>query len=162
MKKVIFIILIIILFIFVYVNVNASVIIPGDAIRVRVVPNSNSVIDQSMKEKVKNYVSNYMMLKLDGVTDVKEARDIINDNIKEVNDNIKELFDKNDYDMDFYVSFGNNYLRRSDLLADQYDHVPVLFLDVYSVLNYRSDAASVNPSCLQHFPIRLHQYLLLA
>ena len=109
MKKVIFIILIIILFIFVYVNVNASVIIPGDAIRVRVVPNSNSVIDQNMKEKVKNYVSNYMMLKLDGVTDVKEARDIINDNIKEVNDNIKELFNKNDYDMDFYVSFGNNY-----------------------------------------------------
>ena len=56
MKKTIFIILIIIISIFVYVTVNAEVIIPNDAIRVRVVPNSNSTVDQNMKEKVKNYV----------------------------------------------------------------------------------------------------------
>ena len=53
MKKTIFIILIIIISIFVYVTVNAEVIIPNDAIRVRVVPNSNSTVDQNMKEKVK-------------------------------------------------------------------------------------------------------------
>ena len=109
MKKIIFIILILIISIFVYVNVNADIIIPGDAIRVRVVPNSNSVIDQNMKEKVKNYVSNYMSLKLDGVTDIDEARNIINDSLDEINANIKEMFIKNGYDMDYYVSFGNNY-----------------------------------------------------
>ncbi len=150
MKKVIFIILIIILFIFVYVNVNASVIIPGDAIRVRVVPNSNSVIDQNMKEKVKNYVSNYMMLKLDGVTDVKEARDIINDNIKEVNDNIKELFDKNDYDMDFYVSFGNNYFPNKVYKGVIYDAG-----DYESLVVYIGEAKGDNWWCVLFPPLCL-------
>ena len=109
MKKTIFVIVIIIISIFVYINVNAEVIIPGDAIRVRVVPNSNSVVDQNMKEKVKNYVSNYMTLKLDGVTDVDKARDIIEDSQDELNRDIKKMFEDNDYDMDFTINFGENH-----------------------------------------------------
>ena len=109
MKKIFFMILIIIVFIFIYVNVNASVIIPNDAIRVRVVPNSNSVIDQNMKDKVRDYVSNYMVIKLDGVSSVKEAHDIINDSIDDMNRYIKDMFVSYGYDMDFYISFGNNY-----------------------------------------------------
>ena len=109
MKKTIFVILIIIISIFVYVNVNAEVIIPNDAIRVRVVPNSNSVIDQNMKEKVKNYVSNYMTLKLDKVMDVNEARNIINDSIDELNQDIEKMFQDNGYDMDFTINFGENH-----------------------------------------------------
>ena len=92
MKRTIFVILIIIISIFVYVNVNAEVIIPKDAIRVRVVPNSNSVVDQNMKEKVKNYVSNYMTLKLDGVSSVLEARRIIKDSTDELNQDIEKMF----------------------------------------------------------------------
>ena len=109
MKKTIFVILIIIISIFVYVNVNAEVIIPKDAIRVRVVPNSNSVVDQNMKEKVKNYVSNYMTLKLDGVSSVDEARQIIKDSQNELNQDIEKMFQDNDYDMDFTINFGENH-----------------------------------------------------
>ena len=109
MKKTIFVILIIIISIFIYINVNAEVIIPNDAIRVRVVPNSNSVIDQNMKEKVKNYVSNYMTLKLDKVMDVNEARNIINDSIDELNQDIEKMFQDNGYDMDFTINFGENH-----------------------------------------------------
>lgn len=109
MKKTIFVILIIIISIFVYINVNAEVIIPNDAIRVRVVPNSNSVVDQNMKEKVKNYVSNYMTLKLDKVMDVNEARNIINDSIDELNQDIEKMFQDNGYDMDFTINFGENH-----------------------------------------------------
>lgn len=109
MKKTIFVILIIIISIFVYINVNAEIIIPGDAIRVRVVPNSNSVLDQNMKEKVKNYVSNYMTLKLDGVTSVDEARKIIDESQEELNTDIKKLFEDNNYDMDFTINFGENH-----------------------------------------------------
>ena len=131
MKKIIFIILILIISIFVYVNVNADIIIPGDAIRVRVVPNSNSVIDQNMKEKVKNYVSNYMSLKLDGVTDIEEARNIINDSLDEINANIKEMFIKNGYDMDYYVSFGNNYFPNKVYKGVIYDEGEYESLVVY-------------------------------
>ncbi len=108
MKKIIFIILIIIVSIFIYVNVNADVIIPDSAIRVRVIPNSNSVIDQNMKDKVKNYVSNYMAIKLNNVDDVEKARDIINDNIEIMNKDIKNLFLENGYNMNYKIKFGKN------------------------------------------------------
>ena len=84
-------------------------LIPNSAIRVRVVPNSNSVIDQNMKEKVKNYVSNYMSIKLNGITDVDKARDIISNNTNELNKNIKKMFKDNNYDMNFKINFGINH-----------------------------------------------------
>ena len=87
--------LLIVISVVMYINVNADVVIPSDAIRVRVIPNSNSVIDQNMKDKVKKYVSNYMMLKLDGVYDVEEARDIISSSIDELNYDIIQLGDNN-------------------------------------------------------------------
>ena len=107
MRKIIFVIIIILISIFVYVNVNAEVIIPNSAIRFRVIPNSNSVMDQNMKIKVKNYVNNYMSVKLNGVDDV--ARDIINSSIDEINRDIKNIFKENNYNMDFKIKYGNNY-----------------------------------------------------
>ncbi len=109
MKKIIFVILLIVISVVMYINVNADVVIPSDAIRVRVIPNSNSVIDQNMKDKVKKYVSNYMMLKLDGVYDVEEARDIISSSIDELNYDISNLFINNGYDKEFRIIFGDNY-----------------------------------------------------
>lgn len=108
MKKMIFIIIILIVSLFIYINVNAEVVIPEGAIRVRVIPNSDSVIDQNMKDKVKSYVSNYMAFKLRKVSDIDKARDIINSNIDVLNNNIKNLFKNNNYDMDFDIKFGNN------------------------------------------------------
>ena len=82
MKKIIFLIVLIVISFILYVNVNASVIIPKDAIRVRVVPNSDSVYDQNIKDKIKKYVSNYMSIKLKDVYSVKKARKIIKKSVK--------------------------------------------------------------------------------
>ena len=109
MKKIIFIIVLIVISFILYVNVNASVIIPKDAIRVRVVPNSDSVYDQNIKDKVKKYVSNYMSIKLKDVYSVKKARKIINDSIPELEEDIQNIFNNNAYDEDFKVIFGDNY-----------------------------------------------------
>ena len=58
MKKFILILLAMIIMFFVYSNnkVDAEVIIPDGAIRVRVIANSNSLYDQSIKMKVKDYI----------------------------------------------------------------------------------------------------------
>lgn len=109
MKKIVFIIILLIISLFIYINVNAEVIIPNNSIRVRVVPNSNGVIDQYMKDKVKKYISNYMTLKLNNVRDINEARDIINNNIDEMNKDIEDIFKDNNYNMDFKIKFGENY-----------------------------------------------------
>ena len=111
MKRFILIMLVIIIMIFVYSNnkVDAEVIIPDGAIRVRVIANSNSLHDQSMKMKVKDYIENNISTLLISVTDIDEARDIINSNISSLNNGIDNIFKDNDYNMDYDVNFGNNY-----------------------------------------------------
>ncbi len=109
MKKIIFLILLIIISIILYVNVNADVVVPSDVIRVRVIPNSNSVIDQDMKDKVKNYVSNYMSIKLNNVYDLEEARDIIGNSISILDEGISDIFRSNNYDMNYRIVYGDNY-----------------------------------------------------
>ena len=109
MKKIIFIIIVFIISIFVYINVNAEIVIPNNAIRIRVLANSNNVIDQNIKKEVSNYVSKYMYVKLKDVKDVGEANTIINDSISDLNDKIKDIFNKNNYDMNYSINFGDNY-----------------------------------------------------
>lgn len=112
MKKIIFFVIVFLMFIFLYINVNASVddiVIPDAAIRVRVIANSNSLYDQSMKMKVKNYIEKNLSVKLLDVDNVDAARNIIKDNIESLNKDIKNIFNDNDYNYDFIVHFGDNY-----------------------------------------------------
>ena len=56
MKKMI-LILTLIVAVFIYKEVkNNDIIIPDTAIRLRVIPNSNSTLDQNIKNKVKKYL----------------------------------------------------------------------------------------------------------
>ena len=114
----------IVAFLFVYVNVNAEldeIVIPDAAIRVRVIANSNSLYDQSMKMKVKMYIENNISSRLVDVSGIEEARDIIIGSIDEVNSDIKKLFDDNGYDMDYYISYGDNYFPEKDYKGIHYD-----------------------------------------
>ena len=78
MKKLIIFIITIIVACLVYINVNADeIVIPDAAIRVRVVANSNTIKDQSMKMKVKEYIDSYLSVQMIDVNDVDEARNII-------------------------------------------------------------------------------------
>ena len=57
MKKMI-LILTLIVAVFIYKEVKNNDIIPDTAIRLRVIPNSNSTLDQNIKNKVKKYLEN--------------------------------------------------------------------------------------------------------
>ena len=111
MKKIILILLTIVVMLLVYNNskVDAEVIIPDGAIRVRVIANSNSLYDQSMKMKVKKYIEDNLSISLLSVTDLDEARDIINSSVDDLYGGIDNIFLDNDYNMDYKINFGNNY-----------------------------------------------------
>ena len=122
MKKVIFIVLTIIVAIFVYINVNADeIVIPEAAIRVRVIANSNRILDQSMKMRVKEYIENYLYPVLGDVTSIEEARGIIQEHLEGLNQGIEELFSENDYDMDYMIHFGDNYFPEKDYKGVHYE-----------------------------------------
>ena len=88
MKKLI-IILALISLIFTLTNKEEDyVIIPKDSIRFRIIPNSNSLEDLTMKEKVKTSISN-VISDIETSTDINETR--------------------NNYDKSFTVNYGINY-----------------------------------------------------
>ena len=110
LKKFILITLAIISIYSVYNKVKAEeIIIPDTAIRLRVIPNSNSTYDQSMKQKVKTYLENNVYTMFSKIDNIEEARKIINEEIPNIEKDIKNIFIENNYDMDFKLNYGLNY-----------------------------------------------------
>lgn len=107
MKKIISIILIIVIS-FYCIKVVANKI-PEDAIRIRVVANSDSEYDQKIKQKVSNLLKSEMYYLLKDVNDVKKARQIINDNLNKIDNNIYSLLKKENYNLGYTINYGENY-----------------------------------------------------
>ena len=109
MKKIIIILTLITVFL-IYSEVKGdTIIIPDTAIRLRVIPNSNSAIDQNIKKKVKDYLEKNTYELLRNETDIEEARGLIQENIPILEENITKIFNDNNYNMDFNIDFGYNH-----------------------------------------------------
>ena len=110
MKKIILVLFAILTIFLVYDKVKAEeIIIPNTSIRLRVIPNSNSNYDQAMKQVVKSYLEEDVYDLFKDTNDIKEARDLINNNLDNIEVNIQNIFDKYNYDMRFDVNYGYNY-----------------------------------------------------
>jgi len=111
MKKLILVIVAILIMFFVYNDnrVDAEVVIPEGAIRVRVIANSNTILDQNIKLKVREYIEDNLSVLLLNVDNIEDARGVINDNMDNLNSGIDDLFDKYNYDLDYVINFGENY-----------------------------------------------------
>ena len=127
MKKFILILITIIVAFVVYVNVNAEVgeiVIPEAAIRVRVIANSNSIYDQSMKMKVKAMIEESISPALVDVDNVEEAREVISEQINQLESDIEVLFDDNEYNMDYSRGCGfGGRLSDSDVCQQEFSHI---------------------------------------
>ena len=134
MKKYIVLILAIISMIYVFTSVKAEdTIIPDEAIRFRVIANSNTIYDQNIKVQLKNVVQNKIFELTKGTETIEETRKILKDNIDLLknyfdilNEREKEviikrygLFDTDEltketlknlgYDKDYKINYGYNY-----------------------------------------------------
>ena len=77
-----------------------------DAIRFRVIANSNSSTDIMMKMKVVNELSQILFKKEKNIKSTRE--DIIN-NIENIQNRIDDLFKDNDYNEKYIISYGLNH-----------------------------------------------------
>ena len=121
MKKII-IILTLLITTFIYKEVkNTDSIIPNDAIRLRVIPNSNSILDQNMKNKVKTYLENntYNLIKDEDNIDV--ARSKIKNNIPTIKENVNKIFKENNYTMPYDINYGYNYFPEKQYRGIKYN-----------------------------------------
>lgn len=78
-------------------------IIPEDAIRFRVIANSNTFEDQATKVEIKNNVANILKNDILSATDQTEAKKILKENIPEIKNMI------NNYNISYDINYGNNY-----------------------------------------------------
>lgn len=122
MKKAIFLFLgIMITYIFIGNAVSANDIIPDDAIRIRVIANSNSDYDQEIKSKVKETLEYDMYNILKDTTDLAEARKMININLDKVEYDIYKTLQNEDYKLPFTINFGLNYFPKKEYKGITYD-----------------------------------------
>lgn len=89
-------------------NTEEYVIIPNESIRFRIIPNSNTLEDIYMKEKVKESISDTIM-SIEKTESIEDTRKNIVSNIPVIESNIDTLFKNNNYDMRFNVNYGINY-----------------------------------------------------
>ena len=109
MKKIILIIPIFIISFFIIKSYNEEIIIPSNAIRFRVIANSNSIEDQNIKKKVRTNLERIIISKMENVDDVNKAEKIINSSILELEQVVEKTLDENNYNLNYDVNFGYNY-----------------------------------------------------
>ncbi len=110
MKKIFFLLLGISIFYISIANVISKTIeIPDNAIRVRIIPNSNSNYDQRIKNKVKEKIRLTMYDLLKNTKNSEEAKKLIINNLDSVDNEVKTVLEKENYNKKYDVKFGYNY-----------------------------------------------------
>ena len=121
MKKIIFLLIFIIVFYIFIANTMAKTIeIPKDAIRIRIIPNSNEKYDQEIKTKVKKNLQLEMYQMLKNKTNSNEAKITIKQNLKKIDENIKQTLEKEKYNKSHKVKFGYNYFPEKEYKGIKY------------------------------------------
>ena len=114
MKKIFFIAIFIVLFILSGYIGEPKVTIPKEAIRLRVIPNSNSKYDQYIKNKVKINLQDNIVTLLEKANNIDEARLIINDNLNKINSYVNKTLKEENYQKGYNVNFGYNYFPQKE------------------------------------------------
>jgi len=121
MKKIIIILTLITAFILYKEVKGEEIIIPESAIRLRVIPNSNSVVDQNMKVKVKDYLEKNTYELLRNENNIEKARMLIKENIPILEENINKIFNENNYNVDYQINYGYNYFPKKEYRGLDYE-----------------------------------------
>ncbi|MFA7689057.1 MAG: stage II sporulation protein R [Bacilli bacterium] len=110
MKKILIFIIFIIAIMFVVKDVTAKeIIVPDEAIRLRILANSNSPHDQYIKQKVREKVEYQMGTILSRTNSIDDARDKLKKSVKPLSNIIEEILEEEKEKIDFDINYGYHY-----------------------------------------------------
>lgn len=115
MKNILYIFGAVVVLIMISNYVTKENIIPDDAIRVRVIANSNKEEDQALKQEIRQELETYLYEKLKNIKSVEDADRVIKDCIPEV----KKIINK--YTNNYEVNYGLNYFPEKEYKSVKYD-----------------------------------------
>lgn len=108
MKKLILVIFIIVCF-YVCLGHVSSLVIPEDALRIRVIANSNDEYDQGVKSIVKENIQYKMYDLLKDTKGIDEARKIIHNNLNNIDSEVEKTLQLLNYNLGYDINYGLNY-----------------------------------------------------
>lgn len=109
MKKIIAVIGIVVMFFCLLNSNSSSIIIPDNAIRFRVIANSNTTSDQELKKQIRDNLQKELYPKLIDTTSLEEARTIINNDFTNIDKNIKQTLEENHTTTNYNIDYGINH-----------------------------------------------------
>ena len=92
-----------------FLNKSNRITIPDEAIRFRIIANSNTKEDQEEKILVRDALEKEVMTDIKESTNIDETRNIINSNINKYKNLISNTLKLNNRNTTFNLTFGNNY-----------------------------------------------------
>ena len=104
MKKLFVVALIVMVLCMTKENSSSLVIIPNDAIRLRVIASSNKVKDQQIKYKVANDLKQDLSKLLQSSNSINETRKILKTNMDFFADTINKTVNNDDYDINYGIN----------------------------------------------------------
>ena len=125
MKKIIIVVFFIIVML-VCINEKENILIPDDAIRFRVIANSDSEYDQELKLEVKNDVEKELYNIIGNSKNIDEARNKIANNLNKVDNILKK------YNVSYDISYGNNYFPEKEYKGIKYSLMNKIILIMLS------------------------------
>lgn len=108
MKKLVIIILVIVLGYYL-MQTGEAIEIPDEAIRLRVIANSDSEYDQEIKMKVSEKLQSRLYNLLKNTKGLQEAESIINKNMSNIESDIKKVLNNEGYTLGYKINYGLNY-----------------------------------------------------
>jgi len=83
--------------------------IPDDALRIRVIPNSDSEYDQAVKIKVKEELSKELYELLKNAQTSDEAKNIMENNMDAIDKRVKKILLDENFKNGYSINYGYNY-----------------------------------------------------
>lgn len=114
MKKIIIVLFLFTLICFISKG-NEEYIIPDNAIRLRVIANSNTFEDQAKKMEIKSNIEDILRTDLITVSNKAEANNIINEKIPKIKSMI------NNYNINYKLNYGQNYFPEKSYKGVKYE-----------------------------------------
>lgn len=120
MKNIILAICSIIIF-YLMIGHVSSLVIPEDALRIRVIANSDSEYDQMIKNEVKENIQYKLYDLLKDTKGTEEARKIINSNLNYIDSEVNKTLKSNNYNLDYTINYGLNYFPNKEYKGTIYE-----------------------------------------
>ena len=95
------------------INKEEKVIIPKDAIRFRIIANSNTNIDQTMKKQILKNLGTEIV-ETNNLSTISETRNFIKNELPKFTEIVDKTIKENNYNNTFDITYGKNYFPRKE------------------------------------------------